>query len=318
MSTEPSSNPVIVTVDNFVRAETDRMFDFVLRDTGGINEWVIYHAPTPLDHQPIIRQNRDTLYSATIADVSAGVRITIPDTAGRYASVMVINQDHHVPRILHEPGTHDLTATEIGSDYAMIGVRILADPSDPDDVTAVNALQDQFSVATSSAHPFTHRDYDEATFTTTRDHLVALSLGLPDYRDAFGTADHVNPVRHLLRSASAWGGFPEHEAMYLNIDPGKPAGQYSLTVTEVPVDAFWSITVYNAAGYMEPNTRGVVSVNSVTAIPNDDGSITVRFGDGNAPNTIPIHDGWNYMVRLYHPRQQALDRTWTFPPLIDH
>ena len=58
-----------VTVDNFVRAETDRMFDLVLSDTGGINKWMANCVPPPLDHQPIIRQNRDTLYSLTIADV---------------------------------------------------------------------------------------------------------------------------------------------------------------------------------------------------------------------------------------------------------
>jgi hypothetical protein len=39
------------------------------------------------------------------------------------------------------------------------------------------------------------------------------------------------------------------------------------------VDAFWSVSVYNPAGYFEPNDRGVVSINSVTAEPNDDGSI---------------------------------------------
>ena len=43
----------------------------------------------------------------------------------------------------------------------------------------------------------------------------------------------------------------------------------------------------------------------MTAARNDDGSITVRFGDGDLPNTVPIMDGWNYAVRLYQPREEV-------------
>ncbi|MFC4224456.1 DUF1214 domain-containing protein [Lysinibacter cavernae] len=310
-----SEKTVAVNVDNFARAESDRMFDFVLHDTGGTNRWVINRQPTPLDHQPIIRQNRDTLYSANIVDASQGLRLTLPETHGRYASVMVVNQDHFIPRIIHEAGQHSLSAEEIGTPFALVGVRILVDPNDPLDIAAVNELQDQFEVEAGSALPFTHPSYDTASFDSTRNHLVALSLGIGDYRGAFGSADAVDPVRHLLGSASGWGGFPESEAMYLNVDPGLPAGSYELTVGDVPVDAFWSITVYNEAGYMEPNDRGVVSVNSVTAERNADGSVTVRFGDGDLPNTIPVPEHWNYMVRLYQPRAEAVSRDWVFPSL---
>ena len=99
------------------------------------------------------------------------------------------------------------------------------------------------------------------------------------------------------------------------MEPRLPVGSYELTVGDVPVDAFWSVSVYNAAGYFDPNDRGVVSINSVTAARNDDGSITVRFGDGELPNTVPIMDGWNYAVRLYRPRPEILDGTWTFPSI---
>jgi hypothetical protein len=34
--------------------------------------------------------------------------------------------------------------------------------------------------------------------------------------------------------------------MYLNVDPGLPVGEYKLTVRDVPVDALWSISLYNA------------------------------------------------------------------------
>ena len=41
---------------------------------------------------------------------------------------------------------------------------------------------------------------------------------------------------------------------------------------DVPVDAFWSISLYNARGFFEPNDRDAYNVNSVTGTRNDDGS----------------------------------------------
>ena len=84
---------------------------------------------------------------------------------------------------------------------------------------------------------------------------------------------------------------------------------------DVPVDGFWSISVYNAEGYFEPNKENSYTLNNLTAKKNDDGSVTIQFGDcdGKAPNCLPIVKGWNYIVRLYRPRKEILDGTWKFP-----
>ncbi|WP_309765554.1 MULTISPECIES: DUF1214 domain-containing protein [unclassified Caballeronia] len=88
---------------------------------------------------------------------------------------------------------------------------------------------------------------------------------------------------------------------------------YSLKLKDVPVDGFWSISIYD-----EKNAYNAYSLNSVTAKPDSDGGITVRFGgcDGRVPNCLPTMDGWNYMVRLYRPRASILDGTWTFPAAV--
>jgi hypothetical protein len=52
---------VLVNVDNFVRAETERMLLSTQPDAGGINRLGHNRTPTPVEHQPVIRMNRDTL-----------------------------------------------------------------------------------------------------------------------------------------------------------------------------------------------------------------------------------------------------------------
>jgi hypothetical protein len=83
-----------------------------------------------------------------------------------------------------------------------------------------------------------------------------------------GTEDEVDPVPHLIGAASAGGGNPERDALYLNVVPAKNDGTMAskLDVNNVPVDGFWSISVYNVDGYFEnrpcdlsvPPRRGTV------------------------------------------------------------
>jgi hypothetical protein len=308
-----SDTPVNVT--NFARAETDRMFAAIQAQAGGVNQFFHYRAPTPVEQQTVIRMNRDTLYSGAIVDISAGATLVIPDAGRRYVSVMIVNQDHYINNVLHDQGKYDLTVDEFGTPYVLVAARVLVDPADPADVAAVNALQDQFGLQASSARPFVMPAYDQASFDVTRTALLELAKGLPGFEHAFGAAGDVDPVRHLIGTAAGWGGLPDREAIYVNVDPGLPVGEYQLTVRDVPVDGFWSISLYNPAGYFEPNDRGAYTINNLTADHAEDGSVTVSFGrcgDGRA-NCLPIMDGWNYLVRLYQPRDEILNGTWTFP-----
>jgi hypothetical protein len=293
------------------------MFVDLQRAAGGVNQLQHFRTPTPLDEQTVIRMNRDTLYSWAIADISRRATLTIPDAGDRYTSVMVVNEDQYINRILHDPGDHELTVDEFDTPFVLVAVRILVDPVDPEDVAAVNALQDQFGLSAASDNPYQPVAYDEASLTATRQALLELGKGLTGFERAFGSRDDVDPVRRLIGAALGWGGLPEYEASYINVNPGLPVGEYELTVTDVPVDAFWSISLYNDEGYFEPNDRNANSVNSITGIPNDDGSITVHFGGcgDERQNCLPIMDGWNYTVRLYRPRPAILDGSWTFPTI---
>jgi hypothetical protein len=59
--------------------------------------------------------------------------------------------------------------------------------------------------------------------------------------------------------------------------------------------AFWSISVYNAAGYFHENKENAYRLNNLTARKGEDGSITIQFGDcdGKTPNCLRTMQGWN-------------------------
>jgi len=113
------------------------------------------------------------------------------------------------------------------------------------------------------------------------------------------------------------GGNPEKDALYLSANPARNDGTtvHRLTVGEVPVDGFWSVTVYNEDGFFTANPQNAYSLNNITAQRSADGSVGIQFGgcDGSLANCLPITPGWNYLVRLYRPRQEILDGSWTFP-----
>jgi hypothetical protein len=89
--------------------------------------------------------------------------------------------------------------------------------------------------------------------------------------------NQVDPVRHVIGSAMLWGGASEKDALHLPITPERNDGTaiYRLPVREVPVDGFWSVTVYNGEGYIEANQFEAYSLNSYTAIKGPDGPQSV-------------------------------------------
>ena len=197
-----------VNVDNFVRAETHRMFADNQAVAGGAGVFLHSRTPADINQQTVIRLNRDTLYSFAIVDLAEPVRLTLPDAGGRYLSAMVVNEDHYINAVLHDPGEHVLTSDRFGSRYVFVAVRILVDPNDPDDVGAVSRLQDELVLTAASQEPFVMPDYDRDSMDATRGALLELARGLDTFDHTFGSRDDVDPVRHLIGCAAGWGGPP--------------------------------------------------------------------------------------------------------------
>ncbi len=312
----PAGNAIPVTVDNFNRAETDMNF----AGSGGRQVGMFTHHREPISIDfPIVRPNRDTLYSLSVFDLDAGpVTVALPNAGRRFMSMQVIDEDHYTPEVVYGAGNHTFTREKIGTRYVSLGVRILVDPADPEDIKQVHTLQDAITV-TQPGGPgrFEVPNWDQASQKKVRDALLALAESLPDTKRTFGPRDQVDPVRHLIGTAFAFGGNPEKDALYLNVTPSKNDGTmvHRLTVKDVPVDAFWSISVYNAEGHFQKNAFDAYTLNNMTAKKGAGGAVAVQFGgcDGKIVNCLPIMPGWNYIVRLYRPHAEILDGKWTFP-----
>jgi len=307
-----------VTADNFTRAETDHYFAKFVKE-GGFGKLQHERAMAPIDKQTVIRMNRDTIYSFGVFDLDAGpVVLTLPDSGKRYMSVLLINEDHYNPDMLYAPGKFTITKEQVGTRYVALAVRTFANPNDPADLQAVHALQDAVKTEQKAAGKFEVPEWDPASLKKVRDALLGLAeaSGGIDSAKMFGRKDQVDPVAHLVGTAAGWGGNPKTAAIYTGLAPNENDGKtaYVLHFKDVPVDAFWSISVYNKAGFFEKNAKDAYVFNSVTAKPNADGSYTIHFGgDESGINYLPITPGWNYLVRMYRPQKAILDGTWKFP-----
>jgi hypothetical protein len=311
------AEPEKVTVDNFSRAETDTTMAAYVK-LGALGK--ILHAPglAPIEDQKVVRLNRDTLYSFGVFDLDAGsVTLTLPDSGKRYMMAQVIDEDHYTHDIVYAPGSKTYSRDMIGTRYVIILMRTLADPQSEDDMKEARALQRATQVSQTSPGTFEIPDWDPASQSKVRDLLRALGATLKNTDRMFGSREEVDPIHHLIGAAVGWGGNPSSVAIYLIGIPKNNDGTtvQKLTVKDVPVDGFWSVTVYNAAGYFEKNDLNRYSINNLTAKRDNDGAVTVQFGgcDAATPNCIPIMKGWNYTVRLYRPRQEISDGSWKFP-----
>src|SRR5258708_2052337 len=307
-----------VTVDNYNRAQTDVYFTGVVKN-GGFGKFQHGRELAPPVQQGIVRPNRDTLYSFVIVDLDAGpVTITLPDAGKRFMAMQVANEDQYTRATYYGAGRHTLTREMISTRYAIVVVRFLVNYSNKEDVEQVHALQDAVKFGQERPGSFGVPHWDEASLKTVQAALLQLGTTVSDTRRMFGASEaQVDPVKHLIGSAMLWGGFPEKDALYLPTTPSRNDGStiHKLRVGDVPIDGFWSLTVYNREGYLEPNQDNTYSVNGLSAKKGADGAVTIQFGrrGGKNQNCLSLTPRWEFTGRLFRPRAEILNSTWLFP-----
>ena len=304
-----------VTAFNYVRAETDVQMKGYIATYNNFGKFEHFRQPYDVNNQVTVRTNMDTLYSFGVWDLRSPVTITLPETGGRYQSLMIVSQDHSIWSF-YGPRTGTLTEEKVGSRYVFLALRTFMDPNDKQDMKDAYRLQDAVVVEQADIGKFEVPDWNKEEVEQMRDTFRVVASTATDLSKMFGKKEDLDPVYWMLGAAIGWGGLPAEAATYFNAVPEKNDGKtpYTLTVTDVPVYGFWSVTLYDEAGWMPVNKYNAYSFNNVTAKKAKDGSVTIHFGgDPKADNFLPIVPGWNYIVRMYKPGPEILNGSWTFP-----
>jgi hypothetical protein len=208
-SPSPSGDAIPVTVDNFIRAETDRYFSVPINKVG-IGKFYHDREVGAVDKRLVIRGNRDTLYSTATFDLDAGpVTVKLPEAGKRFRSMIVITEDQYMPAVYYKSGAYVFTKEQIGTRYLLLGIRTFFNPNDRKDLEEVHALQD----AVKTEQPggpgkFEVPNWDPVSQKAIRDPLVALYATLPNQNRMFGTKENVDPIRRLIGAAGGWGRQP--------------------------------------------------------------------------------------------------------------
>jgi hypothetical protein len=148
--------------------------------------------------------------------------------------------------------------------------------------------------------------------------------------DTVGVYGNYYLKRAILTQQGLGANSPEDAVYPLNIGDkeGKPLdGTKNYTIHFAkedipPVNAFWSITLYDPQGFQVANSIDRFAVSSWMPFEyNDDGSLDLYFqnespGADKEANWLPAPKGpFNLTMRLYAPKSDALTGKWN-PPAV--
>jgi hypothetical protein len=315
MATSYAADALKVTGYNYVRAESELQMKGYIASYESFGKFAHFRKPYDVNNQVTIRGNRDTLYSVGVFDLRSPLTVTLPETGGRYQSLMIVSQDHSIWSF-YGPRTGTLTEEKVGSRYVFLALRTFVDANDEKDMKAAHKLQDEIRFEQADIGNFEVPDWKIEEVEQMRNNINMIGSTVTDAGKMFGKKENLDPVYWILGAALGWGGLPAEAATYVNTVPEKNEGKtpYTLTVSDVPVHGFWSVTIYDDKGYLPVNKYNAYSFNNVTAKKDKNGDVTIHFGgDPKADNFLPIVPGWNYIVRMYKPGAEILDGSWKFP-----
>ncbi|MBW8791758.1 MAG: DUF1254 domain-containing protein, partial [Rhizobium leguminosarum] len=148
--------------------------------------------------------------------------------------------------------------------------------------------------------------------------------------DTMGVYGNYYLKRAMVAQLGLGANLPEDAIYPMNLgdDTGKPLNGTSNYIlhfekgTTPPVNAFWSVTLYDSEGFQVPNVLNRFAVSSYMPFKiNADGSLDLYFqnespGKEKEANWLPSPKGdFNLCMRLYGPKSDALTGKWNPPPV---
>ena len=311
-----NNSGVKVTVENFVVSETHMYIKKYFERIGQVNTF-FHHRDFEIDNS-VIRMNLDTLYSIAIIDLNTGpVSINLPQIDDRYLSCNVLDENHYEVLFTKNGGKYTFKPEDHEGRYLVCIMRILVKQRTPEEIQHVNQIQESLIIeANDYPRKLNLPEYDLKSYEYVKGLIKNLFETSPQMtsRGMFGSKEEVNELKHLMGVYLGWGGLKEEYVIYDSrfVDNNDGRTEYQLNFGEVPIDAFWSIIVYDNNGYIYE--QGNNTLNNFTTIPNEDGTYTINFSNDNSKiNNLNIGKGWNYTIRMYEPREEILNGSWKFP-----
>jgi hypothetical protein len=205
------------TVDayNFARAETDMQMKGYSTAPFKFGQFTHGREAYDVDHQVTLSGNRDTIYSFGVFDLSkSDLTITLPDSKGKYMTLMPISQNHDIYRGLNAPGTYTFKQSEVGTRYMVFVIRVLMDPNDPKDMDRAHKLQDGVKVTqTDKGDASGLQNWDEKSMLTMRKAYNILGSAASSSARFFGVKCDRSYLDDAMGVAIGWGGMQRDDAL---------------------------------------------------------------------------------------------------------
>lgn len=296
-----------MTAKQYIQSDTRAFFaDFLGR--AALNEFYHFTGLSTAEDTWVVSPNNDTIYSIATVNATEGFTVEIPEVGDRFVSIQIITENHMTPFYYYESGSRSFSASEFDTDYVGVGVRMGTDGGDDDVAFVTGALQPQYKITGAADEDELLRP-DLDLLAKVRAPLVAAYNKLPNSFGAMkkytGEVDDWEYFTYV--TAGAWGLSADENAMYAIGGPDNARGGqcYTATFPPVPVEAFYSITMYGPDNYLMTNLDNIVSSNR-GVINNDDGTFSVVFGAEDCRSLAPNYantpeDGWSLLLRAYRP-----------------
>lgn len=298
--------------------EVDLTFTRIVNEVGP-NSFRHDRSLIPLDEQPAVTMNRDTVYSFGIFNAPKGTTITLPVSKDdRYQSAMILQSDHYIDQVFYGPGTFEIVAQ---TEFVGIAIRTQVDATDPEDVAYVNSLQDQIVVKLPdgvSPKDYTPRAWDSASLDALRTRYQTEAAALPNLNATSGARGAIDPHLQRLGVSVALGLLPPEHAVYIYRDFKLKGDQcYTATYTKPGIRerGFFSLTMYGSDKYIHDEKS---TLNNRVISYNPDGTFTMCYGPESACGPVANRlntpgDNWYLGIRIYRPEQAVIDGAYQVP-----
>ena len=328
-------------------------YDYAMQFTGGnagkLNKWG--QASRDLlkaGEDKIVRSNNDTLYKTAFVYLGNGPVVLRSDSPSqeRFSSFQLQDdRNANYRNIIVPDGSYTLyngekpetitgEAVEVPSLLSAVVTRIeVKDQNDAADMAGAQAVFDGITIEGPTIREMPTVDllsgFDEQVAQEAHKRMDETAASVPFTGMIVGPGQEPGKdVPYLYHSAGTkvgWGGPSTSHSAYDSMftdESGETLegskGEYVLVTEAPPVNAFWSITVYDSTtSRLHPNDDDRYHINNTTAVKNEDSTFTFRFKvkceDGDQ-NCLEVPAGpFDVAARYYLPEPEIMNGEWTMP-----